>query len=115
MVKPVMTRMRGKDGMTITIRPKPVKRFLAKREEKKPKLQDIVTNSDGEGQQQKQVRRPPRTNEVGHVSISCVIISLILACSPIFNRSQRYILNNLNRRWFLLLFRHRVVLSFMLT
>ena len=50
MVKPVMTRMRGKDGMTITIRPKPVKRFLAKREEKKPKLQDIVTNSDGEGQ-----------------------------------------------------------------
>lgn len=111
MVKPVTTRMRGKDGMAVTIRPKLVKRLLAKREEKKPKLQDIVSNPDGEGQQQKQVRRPPRINEVGHVSISCVIVSLIFACSPISNWSQRYTLNNLNRRWFLSLFRHCVVLS----
>jgi len=110
MVKPVTTRMRGKDGMVVTIRPKPMKRLLAKRE-KKPELQDIVPSFDREGQQQKQVRRPPRSNEVGHVSISCVIVSLILVCSLTSNQSQRYILNNLNRRCFLLLFRHCVVLS----
>lgn len=88
-----------------------MKRLLAKREEKKLNLQEIVPSSDGEGQQQKQVWRPLGTNEVGHVSMSCIIVSLILACSLTINRSPRHVLDKLNRRWLLLLFRHCVLLS----
>ena len=89
MVKMVMTRMKGKDGMNATVRPKPVKRLLAKKGGQKFKLQDIVPSPDEESKQHKQAfRRSPRTNKVGYIFISCVILFLILACS----------LSNLNRR-----------------